>query len=166
MVEGKQNITEQKIRDILKDIPDPEIPVITIAEMGIIREVIILEYSVIVQITPTYSGCPAMKSIEDDIIAELRNNGIENVTVKKVYSPAWTTDWLTENAKRKLKEYGIAPPGKTDENSFDDLFTKKIECPFCGSKNTELTSAFGSTACKSLHFCQNCTQPFEHFKCI
>ncbi len=157
----------KSILQLLSNIPDPEIPVINIVEMGIVRNVEFSGDELLVKITPTYSGCPAMKAIEDDIVAELKAKGFEKVSVKKIYNPAWSTDWLTEEAKRKLKEYGIAPPeGKSEEDFYKDLITNPVHCPFCNSKDTKLTSEFGSTACKSLHFCNECQQPFEHFKCI
>lgn len=156
-----------EIFDLLQSIPDPEIPVINIVEMGIVRNVELFDDEVVVKITPTYSGCPAMKAIEDDIVIELNSKGIEKVTVKKIYSPAWTTDWLSEQTKNKLKKYGIAPPeGKAEDEFYHDLITQPVQCPYCNSENTKLTSEFGSTACKSLHYCSQCQQPFEHFKCI
>lgn len=156
-----------ELMEVLKTIPDPEIPVINIVEMGIVRDIEISGDDVLVKITPTYSGCPAMKSIEDDIVSELNSKGFEKVIVKKIYSPAWTTDWLSEETKQKLKEYGIAPPeGKAEDEFYRDLVTKPIQCPYCSSNETKLTSQFGSTACKSLHYCNECQQPFEHFKCI
>lgn len=157
----------KSIIELLTNIPDPEIPVINIVEMGIVREVKFNEDVLLVKITPTYSGCPAMKVIEDEIINELKAQGYEKVSVKKIYNPAWSTDWLTDEAKRKLKEYGIAPPeGKSDDEFYHDLITNPVQCPYCNSKETKLTSEFGSTACKSLHYCNECQQPFEHFKCI
>lgn len=161
------NLHLQEIENILKNIPDPEIPVINIVEMGIVRDVEFIDNELVVKITPTYSGCPAMKAIEDDIVSELKSNGIENISVQKIFTPAWSTDLLTDEAKRKLKEYGIAPPeGKAENEFYRDLITKPIECPYCNSRETKLTSQFGSTACKSLHYCNSCQQPFEHFKCI
>ncbi len=159
-------ISKEHILQLLEEVKDPEIPVINIVEMGIVRDVQINGSQVLVLITPTYSGCPAMKTIEDEILDALYSSGIENASVKKTYMPAWTTDWITEEAKQKLKDYGIAPPGKLESDDFLGLFDKKIECPFCKSNDTKLTSEFGSTACKSLHYCDNCQQPFEHFKCI
>ena len=162
MTKSKENIIE-----LLKDVFDPEIPILNIVEMGILRDIVFDKEKVIIKITPTYSGCPAMKSIEDEIKDLLFAEGIENIEVKKVYSPAWTTDFFSDETKQKLKEYGISPPKKliSDDNELGFLL-KSIECPFCKSNDTKLTSEFGSTSCKSLHFCNNCTQPFEHFKCI
>ena len=159
--------SKDDIIDLLKDVPDPEIPVLNVVEMGIVRDVLVEAEEIRVDITPTYSGCPAMKAIEDDIAAHLKSKGLENVRVKTVYSPAWTTDWLSDETKQKLKEYGIAPPeGKADDEFYRDLVQKPIFCPFCSSADTKLTSQFGSTACKSLHYCNECQQPFENFKCI
>lgn len=157
----------KSILELLSNIPDPEIPVINIVEMGIVRDVEFSSDELLVKITPTYSGCPAMKAIEDDIVTELKAKGFEKISVKIIHNPAWSTDWLTEEAKRKLKEYGIAPPeGKAEDEFYRDIIKKPIECPYCNSKETKLTSQFGSTACKSLHYCNECQQPFEHFKCI
>ncbi len=159
-------ISKEHILHLLEDVKDPEIPVLNVVEMGIVRDVEVNDSQTTVYITPTYSGCPAMKTIEDEILDVLYSSNIENASVKKVYMPAWTTDWITEEAKQKLKDYGIAPPDKLEKNDLKSLFDKKSECPFCKSADTKLTSEFGSTACKSLHYCNNCNQPFEHFKCI
>lgn len=155
---------KEEIIRLLAEIPDPEIPVITIQELGVLRDVVVNENTVEITITPTYSGCPAMKQIENDIVLKLKNNGIENVKIKMVYHPAWTTDWIPQEAKEKLKRYGIAPPEKT---SIDKgiLSGKKKICPHCGSNNTEMVSQFGSTACKALYKCLDCKEPFDYFKC-
>ncbi|HNO71159.1 MAG TPA: phenylacetate-CoA oxygenase subunit PaaJ [Bacteroidia bacterium] len=155
---------KEEIIRLLAEIPDPEIPVITIQELGVLRDVAVNENTVEITITPTYSGCPAMKQIENDIVSKLKNNGIENVKIKMVYHPAWTTDWIPQEAKEKLKRYGIAPPEKT---SIDKgiLSGKKKICPHCGSNNTEMVSQFGSTACKALYKCLDCKEPFDYFKC-
>lgn len=156
-------ITKKEILKLLEEVYDPEIPVLNVVEMGIVRSVKESDSGYEIEITPTYSGCPAMKTIEDEILDVLNSKGIEKVKVKKIYSPPWTTDWMSEETKQKLKDYGIAPPeGKAEE----EFFIKKITCPFCKSNNTKLTSEFGSTSCKSLHYCNECSQPFEHFKCI
>jgi ring-1,2-phenylacetyl-CoA epoxidase subunit PaaD len=147
-----ETITIQDIWNLLSEIPDPEIPVITIADLGILRDVALENNCVIVTITPTYSGCPAMKAIENDILSSLERNGL-NAEVKTVHAPAWTTDWMSDKAKEKLREYGIAPP------------TKNISCPRCNSSNAELISQFGSTACKALYRCKDCKEPFDRFKC-
>ena len=163
-----QETTKSSILNLLKQIPDPEVPAINIVELGVVREVMVLEDSLEIVITPTYTGCPAMKMMEEDILALLTEKGYQNIKIKTVFSPAWTTDWMTEETKAKLKAYGIAPPDKTDnENLFPFLKEKKklLACPFCNSQNTVLKSQFGSTACKALYYCNECQQPFEHFKC-
>ena len=160
--------TTEDIFNLLSEIPDPEIPVISIIELGVIRNVEISnDTTVSLKITPTYSGCPAMKQIEDDVRKKLSENGFITIEIKTIFSPAWTTDWITPEAKEKLRKYGIAPP----ENSTEDksLLTgkeKKIACPRCKSINTKLISQFGSTACKALYQCQDCLEPFDYFKCI
>ena len=162
-----QTYTEQGILDILKEIPDPEIPVISIVDLGVIRKINITDNSVDIDITPTYSGCPAMKQMEDDIISTLKQKGIENINLKMVYTPAWTTDWLSADAKERLRKYGIAPPQEsTTDKSFITGKTKQIKCPRCGSLHTEMVSQFGSTACKALYKCKDCLEPFDYFKCI
>ncbi len=158
-----------QIWDILQTIPDPEVPAISIVELGVVRNVEIKDAdSVKVQITPTYSGCPALKTMEEDVKEKLREHGFINIEIETIYKPAWTTDWLSESTKQKLKDYGIAPPQKLTIEHLIPIGKKNTEplaCPFCESKNTALTSQFGSTACKALYFCNNCHQPFEHFKC-
>ncbi|MDX1638955.1 MAG: 1,2-phenylacetyl-CoA epoxidase subunit PaaD [Balneolaceae bacterium] len=169
MPQTKTAHTEDEIWSLLREVADPEIPVLNIVEMGIARSVEMEENSVTIKITPTYSGCPAMHAIETEIRKTLDRAGLESYRVKKDFSETWTTDWMTEQAKAKLKEYGIAPPGKTDPG--EDLLkklknTRKIACPYCDSLNTELQSEFGSTACKAQYYCHDCEEPFEHFKCI
>ncbi len=160
-------LNKEQILQLINEIPDPEIPVITISELGVIRDVIINGDNVEVKITPTYSGCPAMQQMEDDIKAVLKQNGISAIKITTVYSPAWTTDWIPEEAKEKLRIYGIAPPEKTTEDkSWLTGKSKIILCPRCKSKNTKLISQFGSTACKALYQCQDCLEPFDYFKCI
>ena len=161
------HLSKEKIVSLLAEIPDPEIPVITIIELGIIRDVIIQGDNVEIIITPTYSGCPAMKQIEVDIKTKLNEHNIKNVTIKLVYHPAWTTDWIPEEANKKLKKYGICPPEKTTADKGALMGKKKIlECPHCKSTNTEMISQFGSTACKALFKCNDCKEPFDYFKCI
>jgi len=147
---------------------DPEVPVLSIVELGIVRgvEVDRASDSVTVTVTPTYSGCPAMHAIEAEIRSALQAAGFPNVLLKTVYAPAWTTDWISEPAREKLRGYGIAPPGTTATGPLVSLgrAPSRIPCPFCGSSNTTLQSEFGATACKSLHVCHACRQPFEHFK--
>lgn len=161
---------KDEIWDLLSEVKDPEIPVLSIIDLGIAREVSVDKGKVVVRITPTYSGCPAMKAIENEIEKVLRINGIQDFEVRKDFSETWTTDWMSDEAKKKLKAYGIAPPGKTDsDNDFLKSLKssgKTIPCPYCDSTNTELQSEFGSTACKAQYYCHDCDEPFEHFKCI
>jgi ring-1,2-phenylacetyl-CoA epoxidase subunit PaaD len=149
----------------LDEVKDPEVPVLSVVELGIIRGVDAEDRRVAVTITPTYSGCPAMKVIEDDVREALERAGFVDIGIKTVYSPAWTTDWIPEPAREKLRAYGIAPPAHVVEELVPlGRTVRAVSCPFCGSPNTTLESEFGATACKSLHVCRACRQPFEHFK--
>lgn len=151
-----------QIITLLEQIPDPEIPVINIVELGIVRGAeMVSENEAKITITPTYSACPAMYNIEEDIIKLFRENGIR-AHVETVISPPWTTDWITDEAREKLRKYGIAPPEKGVDQ--DHLSTPK-PCPRCGSLNTEQISRFGSTLCKASYQCQDCLEPFDYFKC-
>jgi len=161
------NYSEKDIFSFLEEIPDPEIPVISIVELGVIRTVKTDNNAVEIEITPTYSGCPALKQMEDDIVSVLKSKGIEKVSLKTIYTPAWTTDWLSDVAREKLRKYGIAPPdGTTNDKSILMGKEKQIKCPRCSSQNTVLVSQFGSTACKALYKCKDCLEPFDYFKCI
>jgi ring-1,2-phenylacetyl-CoA epoxidase subunit PaaD len=158
----------EEIRNLLKEVKDPEIPVIDIAELGVLRDVGYDENGLVVSITPTYSGCPAMRAIEESIAETLDRHGVGPYRIRTVLSPAWTTDWLTDEAKNKLSAYGIAPPQGRAAGAAARMtagIRKPVPCPFCRSADTKLTSEFGSTACKALHFCNACRQPFEEFKC-
>jgi ring-1,2-phenylacetyl-CoA epoxidase subunit PaaD len=161
-------LSPENILSLLSEIPDPEIPVINIVELGVIRKInVIDEKSIEIDITPTYSGCPAMKQMEDDVVNKLRAKGFENIRINTIYNPAWTTDWLSEEAKLKLQKYGIAPPEeKTTDKSFITGKHKSVTCPRCKSKNTVMVSQFGSTACKALYKCNDCLEVFDYFKCI
>ena len=160
--------TNEQVWEFLSEIPDPEIPVITITELGVVRDIQIHQDCVIVTITPTYTGCPAMKLFEDEIVKTLQAKGFETVEIKMVYSPAWTTAWMNDKAREKLRKYGIAPPvkGTEDKGILFESGPKTVNCPRCKSKNTELKSQFGSTACKALYQCKDCLEPFDYFKCI
>ncbi len=161
------DVSEVAIWDRLSAIPDPEVPAISIVELGVVRAVRVSAEKVEVDITPTYTGCPAMKLMEEQIRESLSEIGVP-VEIKMIYKPAWTTEWMSESTKLKLKEYGIAPPEKlTFEHlhPFGNPNKEPVKCPFCNSDNTSLTSQFGSTACKALYYCDGCHQPFEHFKC-
>lgn len=157
----------QKIRTILSTIPDPEIPVISLEELGMIQHIQLVDDEVHVMVTPTYSGCPAIEQISEDIRVKLHENGYPNVKVEMTYSPAWSSKWMSPGVKNKLKEYGIAPPQHCCGN--DLCMSGKcsvIACPRCDGKNTELISHFGSTACKALYTCHTCQEPFEYFKAL
>jgi ring-1,2-phenylacetyl-CoA epoxidase subunit PaaD len=148
-------------------LPDPEMPVLTIGELGILRDVTEDDQArVHVQITPTYSGCPAMETIRDDLIDALTMAGYLHVDVEFVLAPAWTTDWLSEDARAKLTAYGIAPPGHTTRPTGPVPLRLAVRCPKCGSPDTRELSRFGATACKSLWACNECREPFDHVKAI
>ena len=165
MTETKEHI-DQKIIEILKTVSDPEIPVLSIVDMGVVRAAKMNNDVVEVQITPTYSGCPAMDVIGDDIISAFNQNGFK-AKVELVLSPAWTTDWITAEGRIALEKYGIASPLSADADKEALLGNKKIvKCPQCGSLNTKLVSQFGSTACKALFQCDDCLEPFDYFKCL
>ena len=149
-----QNGEINKIWELLNTVPDPEIPVISVVELGVIRNVTFTDNCYVISITPTYSGCPAVKAFQDDIKVCLKKNKITNFKLKIVYSPAWTTNWMSTETKEKLRKYGIAPPSDT------------VICPQCNSEKTTLISDFGATACKALYKCSDCLEPFEFFKCI
>ena len=158
-------VTEEHIWQILEEVPDPEVPVLNLLDLGIIRDVKFNENEIEIVVTPTYSGCPATSMINMAIKMKLIERGFNNIKITNQLSPAWTTEWMTEEGKQKLKAYGIAPPVYS-KNS-DELFSKtdEVECPLCGSKHTHLVSQFGSTACKALYQCDDCREPFDYFKC-
>lgn len=159
--------TAQKIWHLLRSVPDPEVPVLSVVDLGIIRDITVLNDHIEITITPTYSGCPAMDVITTQIQFELIKNGYKDFHIKKVLSPAWTTDWMSEEGKQKLKAYGIAPPGSNAKRDTIELFADAapVPCPLCNSSDTSLISEFGSTACKALYRCNHCHEPFDHFKC-
>ncbi len=160
-------LSKENIYSLLNEIPDPEIPVISIVELGVIREIQANGKEIRVKITPTYSGCPAMKQMEDDVRKKLVEAGFEKINIETVFNPAWTTDWLSREAKEKLQHYGIAPPEEsTTDKSFLLGKTKNITCPRCKSTDTVMVSQFGSTACKALYKCNECLEAFDYFKCI
>jgi len=148
-------VSVEQVYEWLGEVPDPEIPVLSILDLGIVRDVSV-EDKVTVTLTPTYSGCPATEVIEQSVLRALKGHGLDDVAVKRVLAPPWTTDWITESGRDKLRQYGIAPPSRRRE----------IACPQCESLQTELVSEFGSTACKSSWRCKDCLEPFEYFKCL
>lgn len=162
-----ENPTLDQIWRWLESVPDPEIPVISLPDLGVIRNVEWHGDTLIVTITPTYSGCPATSIINFDIEKALRDNGIDKLELRRQLSPAWTTDWLSEKGRIKLREYGIAPPVTgTAACGFGQQKNLTVECPRCGSAKTEVISQFGSTPCKANYRCTDCLEPFDYFKCI
>jgi ring-1,2-phenylacetyl-CoA epoxidase subunit PaaD len=158
---GNKNISEEeKILSILEKVTDPEVPALSVIDLGIIRKIELENDNPVITVTTTYSGCPATDVINTDIRMTLLEHGYKNIQIKNQLSPAWTTDWMSEVGKRKLKEYGIAPPDKKFSIPKDG-----VECPQCNSTNTKLISEFGSTACKALYQCKDCQEPFDYFKC-
>ncbi|MEW1992709.1 1,2-phenylacetyl-CoA epoxidase subunit PaaD [Microbacterium sp. NPDC078849] len=146
-------------------VPDPEVPVLTIEDLGVLRAVELRGERVVVDITPTYSGCPAMDTIRDDVVLALTAAGFGDVEVRLVLSPAWTTDWMSDAGKLKLREYGIAPPsGRAAMPAGPIRLALSVRCPRCGSLDTREVSRFGSTSCKALYECRACLEPFDHFK--
>ncbi|TKG70762.1 1,2-phenylacetyl-CoA epoxidase subunit PaaD [Prauserella endophytica] len=150
-------------------VTDPELPMLTLADLGVLREVSEEDGKVVVAITPTYSGCPAMDTMRDDLVHALRAAGYAEVEVRTVLRPAWSSDWITEDGRRKLAEAGISPPGAAPRRSVPVPLTlgppaRRVRCPRCGSAETERLSEFGATACKALHRCRACREPFEHVK--
>ncbi len=165
---NKVALTRESVMRTLGDVMDPEVPVISVVELGIIRDVTVQDDAVTVTVTPTYSGCPAMHEIEADIRTALLGAGATSVAVRTTFAPAWTTDWIGPEAREKLRAYGIAPPGPAEQGGLITLTRRRapVPCPFCGSSDTKLQSEFGSTACKAIHVCSSCRQPFDEFKAI
>lgn len=162
-------VSANEIYEWLSSVTDPEVPVLTIADLGIVRDVKVRYEGdvpfVAVTITPTYSGCPAMDVIAINIRMALLSHGIRSIEIESQLSPAWTTDWMTYEGKRKLKEYGIAPPNRKAFQALGLFEEDPVHCPRCGSVHTEMVSQFGPTSCKALYRCLSCFEPFEHFKC-
>lgn len=160
--------TAESILDLLHEVKDPELPMLDVVELGIVRNVHATDDEVRVDITPTYTACPAINAIEKEIIETLTAHGVRNVTVRTVYSPAWTTDWMGDEAKEKLRVAGISPPGRVEEEPLVTLqrAPREVVCPYCGSSDSEERSEFGSTACKAIHYCNSCQQPFDRFKTL
>jgi ring-1,2-phenylacetyl-CoA epoxidase subunit PaaD len=164
------SVAESRRDEILRwldEVKDPEVPVLSIRELGVLRDVEVGEGGVVVVMTPTYSGCPAMHAMESEVLETLARHGVPNVRVKTVYAPAWTTDWISDDAKAKLEAYGIAAPSRVEADDLVPLRRRTpTPCPYCKSVNTTMRSEFGSTACKAILFCNGCSQPFELFKPI
>lgn len=158
--------TEERVWQLLHGVKDPEVPVLSVLDLGIVREVKVEGDRINIVITPTYSGCPAMDVIAMDIRLKLIEKGYRNVSIKQQLSPAWTTDWMTEEGKQKLKAFGIAPPNPRQQFCSLEMFREEaVQCPHCGSYHTEVLSRFSSTACKAMYRCLDCREAFDYFKC-
>ena len=158
------NIHEQ-VWSWLEEVPDPEIPVVSVVDLGMVRRVNVTDAGVEVEVSPTYSGCPATEVIEASILDRIRSGGIESVSIKRVLSPPWTTDWISKKGRDKLRDYGIAPPvGSATKREL--MGKPAVRCPRCGAAETTVIAEFGSTACKAAYKCAECLEPFEYFKCI
>lgn len=159
-------VGKEQIYNWLEEVSDPEIPVLSVIDLGVVRDAQIIDGDWLITITPTYSGCPAMKTMEEDILSKLKDKGIDSARVELVLAPAWSTDWLSENGRIKLREYGIAPPEHEVDKSVLFAEPTVVPCPKCHSRNTRMVSQFGSTACKALYQCNDCQEPFDYFKCL
>jgi ring-1,2-phenylacetyl-CoA epoxidase subunit PaaD len=151
-----ESVSREQVYAWLADVPDPEIPVLSILDLGIVRDVSV-DDGVTVSLTPTYSGCPATEVIESSVLEALENQGLESIEIKRVLSPPWTTDWISDTGRKKLRDYGIAPPVQSNQG---------VACPQCESLHTERISEFGSTPCKAAWRCRECLEPFDYFKCL
>jgi len=163
MVNQGNNIDTEQLFKLLSSVCDPEIPVLTLQDLGVLRDISIEDGGIAVTITPTYAGCPAMAVMQADIETALADAGYEHVTVRQSLSQAWTTDWMSDAGREKLRAYGIAPPARQTGQQTEPA---GIHCPQCGSGGVKRISEFGSTACKALYQCQDCCEPFDYFKCI
>ena len=175
-IDKNKTSTPEEVRaiilEILETVSDPEVPVLSVIDLGIIRNVVVMPtppsgWGVLISITPTYTGCPAIDVMKMNIRLALLQEGFKDITIEQVLSPAWTTEWMSEHGKEKLKAYGIAPPQYKQSVCTPDSFQEEeaIPCPLCNSYHTRLISQFGSTACKALYQCNDCKEPFDYFKC-
>jgi ring-1,2-phenylacetyl-CoA epoxidase subunit PaaD len=160
--------TSTRAREVAATVVDPELPMLTLADLGVLRDVAVTGGTVVVDITPTYSGCPAMATMRDDLVRTLREGGFADVQVRVALSPAWTSDWISERGRAALADAGISPPGPARRDGPVPLVLapprRALRCPLCASGDVELTSEFGSTACKALYRCRACLEPFDHVK--
>ena len=163
MVTTANKTDKTQLFELLSSVCDPEIPVLTLQDLGVLRDISMSGNEVKVTITPTYSGCPAVDVMQADIKSALNNAGYQHVTIQQSLSPAWTTDWMSDAGRQKLRAYGIAPPARISGQQTEQ---PGIQCPQCGSDEVKRISEFGSTACKALYQCQDCLEPFDYFKCI
>lgn len=159
-------LSEKQIWQLLEEVKDPEVPAVSVVELGVVRKLSWQDGQLIVDVTPTYSGCPATDLIEELIAEALMQGGVRDLQIKRVLTPAWTTDWITSAGREKLRQFGIAPPQGSASKMTLLGQDQQITCPHCGSKHTEQVSEFGSTACKALYRCADCLEPFDYFKCI
>lgn len=156
-------VTPPEIWKALEDVKDPEIPVVSVVEMGIVRDVVVVEGKVAVTMTPTFSGCPALHVMKSEIEKRVRELGADDVEVTISLAPRWTTDWITDDARAKLKAFGLAPPPRHG-GDLNVIFLDTAACPFCGSNDTAIKNTFGPTLCRTIYYCNSCQQPFEQFK--
>jgi ring-1,2-phenylacetyl-CoA epoxidase subunit PaaD len=156
-------LTERDIWYLLEQVPDPEIPPVNLVEMGIVRKVELAQDTVTITITPTFSGCPALHAMQSDIVQQLRDAGIEDVKVAITLSPPWTTEWITDSAREKLRQFGLTPPPRHN-GDFELLLVETVVCPYCGSENTVVKNNWGPTPCRAIYYCNQCRQGFEQFK--
>ncbi len=159
-----ETITADIILQALQEVKDPEIPVVSVVEMGIVRDVLVTEKGVTVKMTPTFSGCPALEVMRRDIEARVKQMGFEEVSVETVLYPPWTSDWITDEAREKLRQFGLAPPPHHGGNLIAVASLDVAQCPRCGSKNTVIKNSFGPTLCRMIWYCNDCQDPFEQFK--
>jgi ring-1,2-phenylacetyl-CoA epoxidase subunit PaaD len=165
MTSKREHLSSSRILEALEKVMDPEIPVISIVEMGLIRDVSVEQDRVTVQMTPTFSGCPALQTIKDDIEHCVRDLGGETVVVETVLDPPWSSDWITDQGREKLRKFGLAPPPKHG-GRIEVTFFESATCPYCDSQRTVIKNDFGPTLCRSIYYCNSCQQPFEQFKAL
>ncbi|HID50705.1 MAG TPA: phenylacetate-CoA oxygenase subunit PaaJ [Anaerolineae bacterium] len=158
-------LTEEAVWQALDDVKDPEIPVVSLVEMGIVRDVVVDGDTVTVTMTPTFSGCPALRVMEQDITAKMAELGFASVSVQTVLAPPWSSDWITDEAREKLQAFGLAPPMRHN-GRIEITFYAPVVCPYCGSEDTAVKNQFGPTLCRAIYYCNHCQQPFEQFKAL
>lgn len=160
-----ESLTADQVWQTLDQVKDPELPIVSVVELGIVRAVLVSGYAVIITMTPTFSGCPALEAMKSDMVARLGLAGAKSVEIRTVLAPPWTSDWITDAAREKLRAFGLAPPPR-HEGNWERLLSDGAACPYCGSHATTLKNSFGPTLCRALYYCNNCQQPFEQFKPI